>query len=167
MNQTEVGLYEIQGMHLSGVRIGKLSSIVMREPIECFAIPCRQLYGISYLVSQTHSFEKVDTRRNGPASVKKVTSIVKHSFDAVTRRSPRRGRGQLPCRNRHEGDCQAVARRAGCHDTALPGDPRCHPLLLLWCRRFHAANCQRDRGTDVGPHSQCGEKSPCGPWESR
>lgn len=51
MNTTGIGLYEIQGMHLPGVRIGKSSLKVMAEAVEPSVIPNRQFYGISHLAS--------------------------------------------------------------------------------------------------------------------
>lgn len=51
MNTTGRGLYEIQGMHLPGVKIGKTSLKVIAEAVEPSVIPYKQFYSISHLGS--------------------------------------------------------------------------------------------------------------------
>lgn len=95
MNPIRRLLYDIRG-NAFGRRCNwkKSSLIVMAGAKVPSMMPYRQLV-LWYLLSRVvlRSLEKADATSNGrnePASEKVVTSIVKHSFDAVTM-CPRRG----------------------------------------------------------------------------
>lgn len=101
-----------------------------------------------------------------PAGSKKVTSILKHSVDAVTTSHLRHERGKLLCRDHDERTALTVARRAGfmtrlsrgTRSVTLTGSRHCCCGVVNV--DFAQQDYELDRGTEVGPHSQCGEKIP-------